>query len=174
MQDSGAMELPTLQGERVTLRPLEDRDLDALSALIQEPSVAQWWGEADEPERLRENLRMDGDAFAIEADGELVGWLGFVEETEPEYRSVGLDISLSERFQGEGLGPDALRTAIRWFADERGHHRFTIDPNAANDRAIKAYAAVGFKPVGIMRRAELVDGEWTDGLLMDLLIDELR
>jgi aminoglycoside 6'-N-acetyltransferase len=174
MQDSGAMELPTLQGERVTLRPLEDRDLDALSAVIQEPSVAQWWGEADEPERLRENLRMDGDAFAIEADGELVGWLGFVEETEPEYRSVGLDISLSERFQGEGLGPDALRTAIRWFADERGHHRFTIDPNAANDRAIKAYAAVGFKPVGIMRRAELVDGEWTDGLLMDLLIDELR
>ena len=32
---------------------------------------------------------------------------------------------------------------------------------------------MGFKPIGIMRRAELVDGEWTDGLLMDLLIEEL-
>jgi aminoglycoside 6'-N-acetyltransferase len=137
--------------------------------------VAKWWGEAEEPERLRDNLRMDGDAFAIEVDGELAGWLGFVEETEPEYRSVSFDISLSESFQGKSLGPDALRTLIRWFADERGHHRFTIDPSMLNDRAIKAYEAVGFKPVGVMRKAELLrDGEWHDGLLMDLLIEELR
>ena len=168
------MELPILRGERVTLRPLEDADLDPLAAIIQEPSVAQWWGEAAEPERLRENLRMEGDAFVIEADGELAGWLGFVEETEPEYRSVAFDISLSERFQGRSLGPDALRIVIRWFAEEGGHHRFTIDPNARNERAIRAYEAVGFKPVGVMRKAELVDGEWTDGLLMDLLIEELR
>lgn len=169
------MNLPTLHGEQVTLRPLEDRDLDALATIIREPSVAAWWGEWDEPERLRHNLRMDGDAFVIEADGELAGWLGFVEETEPDYRSVGLDISLSERFQGRGLGPDALRAVIRWFAQERGYHRFTIDPAAHNERAISAYAAAGFKPVGIMRRCELgPDGEWHDGLLMDLLIEELR
>jgi aminoglycoside 6'-N-acetyltransferase len=167
------MNLPTLRGKQVTLRPLADADLEALAEIIREPSVAEWWGESDEPERLRENLRMDGDAFAIEADGELAGWLGFVEETEPEYRSVGFDISLSERFQGRSLGPDALRTLIRWFADERGHHRFTIDPNAGNERAIKAYEAVGFKRVGVMRKAELIDGEWTDGLFMELLIEEL-
>jgi aminoglycoside 6'-N-acetyltransferase len=167
------MALPTLHGDQVTLRPVAEDDLDALAAIIREPSVARWWGESDEPDRLRENLRMDGAAWAIEADGELAGWIGFTEETEPEYRQVGLDISLSERFQGRGLGPDALRAAIRWFADERGHHRFTIDPNAANERAISAYASVGFRPIGIMRRAELVDGEWTDALLMDLLIGEL-
>ena len=167
------MSVPVLQGDHVTLRPVAAADLDPLAAIIREPGVAEWWGESDEPERLRDNLRMDGDAWAIETDGELAGWLGFSEEAEPEYLSVGLDISLSGRFQGRGIGPDALRAAIRWFATERGHHRFTIDPNAANERAIKAYKAVGFKPVGIMRRAELVDGEWTDGLLMDLLIEEL-
>jgi aminoglycoside 6'-N-acetyltransferase len=167
------MSLPTLHGDRVTLRPVAEADLEPLAAIIREPRVARWWGESDEPERLRENLRMDGAAWAIEADGALAGWLGFTEETEPEYRSVGLDISLSERFQGQGIGPEALRAAIRWFASERGHHRFTIDPNAGNEPAIKAYSAVGFKPIGIMRRAELIDGEWTDGLLMDLLIEEL-
>jgi aminoglycoside 6'-N-acetyltransferase len=168
------VDLPTLEGERVRLRPIEDADLDALTAVVREPSVAEWWGESDQPGRLRENLRHDGDAFTIEVGGQVAGWLGFTEETEPEYRSVGLDISLSERFQGQGIGPDALRTLIRWFADERGHHRFTIDPAAHNERAIKAYAAVGFKPVGVMRRAELgPGGEWHDGLLMDLLIEEL-
>ena len=164
---------PTLQGERVTLRPIADADLEPLADIIREPSVARWWDESDEPELLRENLLMDGAAWAIEVDGELAGWLGYTEETEPQYRSVGLDISLSGRFQGQGLGPDALRTAIRWFASERGHHRFTIDPNASNEPAIRAYSAVGFRPIGIMRRAELIDGEWTDGLLMDLLIEEL-
>ena len=162
-----------IQGEQVTLRPLAEDDLDPLAEIIRQPSVACWWGEAEEPERLRDNLRMDGDAWAIELGGELIGWLGFAEETEPEYRQVGFDISLSEHTQGRGLGPDALRAAIRWFASERGHHRFTIDPNTGNERAIRAYSAVGFKPVGVMRRCELVDGQWTDGLLMDLLIEEL-
>jgi aminoglycoside 6'-N-acetyltransferase len=168
------MSVPVVSGDRITLRPIEEADLEPLAAIIREPGVAEWWGESDEPERLRDNLRMDGDAWAIEADGELAGWLGFTEETEPEYRSVGLDISLSGRFQGRGIGPEALRAAIRWFATERGHHRFTIDPSMLNDRAISAYRKVGFKPVGVMRKAELgADGEWHDGLLMDLLIEEL-
>ena len=57
---------------------------------------------------------------------------------------------------------------------DRGHHRFTIDPAAGNERAIRCYAAVGFKPVGLMREYERVDsGPWHDGLLMDLLAHEL-
>jgi aminoglycoside 6'-N-acetyltransferase len=170
-----AMAVPVLQGEQVTLRPLADADLEPLAEIIGEPGIAEWWGESAQPERLREDLRMDGAAWAIEVDGELAGWLGVTEETEPEYPSVGLDISLSGRFQARGLGPDALRTAIRWFADDRGHHRFTIDPAAHNERAIKAYEAVGFRPVGVMRRYERgPDGSFHDGLLMDLLIEELR
>ena len=42
-----------------------------------------------------------------------------------------------------------------------------------NRRAINAYASVGFKPVGVMRKDELGrDGEWRDSLLMDLLVEE--
>jgi aminoglycoside 6'-N-acetyltransferase len=64
---------------------------------------------------------------------------------------------------------------ITWLADERGHHRFSIDPSARNERAIRAYEDVGFKRVGVMRRYER-DAEgpgFHDGLLMDLLIEEL-
>jgi aminoglycoside 6'-N-acetyltransferase len=51
----------------------------------------------------------------------------------------------------------------------------TIDPAAANTYAIKAYERVGFKPVGIMRQYERgPDGTWHDGLLMELLAEDLE
>jgi aminoglycoside 6'-N-acetyltransferase len=171
------MSLPVLQSGRLTLRPLAEADLDPLVAIIASPGVREWWWEAADADRLRDGFRDDvGSAFAIDVGGELAGWLGFHEETDPGYRHASIDLSLDPRFQGQGLGPDAIRTVIRWLADERGHHRFTIDPSAHNERAIRAYASVGFRPVGVLRRYERdADGEdFHDGLLMDLLIDELR
>jgi aminoglycoside 6'-N-acetyltransferase len=49
-----------------------------------------------------------------------------------------------------------------------------IDPAAANGRAIRSYAKVGFRPVGVMRQYERGrDGRFHDGLLMDMLRAEL-
>ena len=171
------MSLPVLQSERLTLRPLAEADVDPLAVIIASPGVREWWWEAGDAERLRDGFREDvGSAFVIEVDGELAGWLGFDEETDPGYRHAGIDLSLDSRFQGRGLGPEAIRTVIRWLADERGHHRFTIDPSAQNERAIRVYESLGFKPVGVLRSYERdADGEgFHDGLLMDLLIEELR
>ena len=62
----------------------------------------------------------------------------------------------------------------RYLIEERGHHRLTIDPAADNAPAIRAYEKVGFRPVGVMRSYERgPDGTLHDGLLMDLLADEL-
>jgi aminoglycoside 6'-N-acetyltransferase len=169
------MSMPVLHGDRLTLRPLRDVDLDGLVAIVAEPGVREWWGPADDEERLRADFRNDGNAFAIEVDGALAGWLGITEEAEPGYGHAGLDIALSSGYQGRGLGPEALRTVIRWLVGTRGHHRFTIDPALANHRAIRAYSSVGFRRVGVLRRYERgADGVWHDNLLMDLLADELQ
>ena len=167
-------DLPTIEGERLTLRPLTEEHLDRLVELMWDPSVRRWWGTVASPEALREDLRHDGCAFAIEVDGAVAGWLGVVEEEEPDYRHAALDVGLGPQHQDRGLGPAALRTVIEWLIRERGHHRFTIDPAVANERAIRAYRAVGFRPVGVLRRYERgPDGTWEDGLLMDLLAEEL-
>ena len=169
------MSLPDLQGQQLTLRPITEPDLDALVAIIQSPGVREWWWDSGDADKLRGNLPNDGNAFVIEVDGEVAGWLGFEEELDPGYRHASMDLSLDPRFQGRGIGPDAIRTAIRWLADDRNHLRFTIDPAASNERAISAYEKVGFKPVGVLRKYEMgSDGTFHDGLLMDLLIEELR
>jgi aminoglycoside 6'-N-acetyltransferase len=166
--------LPTLRTERLTLRPLAEEDVEPLLAIVTGPSVREWWGTIDDLDYEREGLRNDGSAFVVEIGGEAVGWLGFNEENEPDYRHASLDIALAPAHQDRGLGPEALRAAIDWLVAERGHHRFTIDPALANERAIHAYEAVGFRPVGVMRKYErTAGGGWRDSLLMDLLAEEL-
>jgi len=170
--------LPALHDGRVTLRPLLERDADVLAAIVEQPGIREWWGSEESDSRSAAGFAEDAReqvAFAIEVDGALSGWLGFHEEDEPDYRHAGLDIFLAPEHQGAGLGPLALRLAARWLLDERGHHRLTIDPARANVRAIRAYEAIGFRPVGIMRRYERgPDGEWHDSLLMDMLAEELE
>lgn len=168
------MDLPVLPARRLTLRPLADSDLDALAAIVTAPGVREWWGATDDGEELREDLRHDGAAWVIEVDGRVAGWLGVSEEPTPDYRHAALDIVLGPGHQDRGLGSEALRAAIGWLAGERGHHRLTIDPALANARAIRAYEAVGFRRVGVLRAYERgPDGAWRDGLLLDLLADEL-
>jgi aminoglycoside 6'-N-acetyltransferase len=164
-----------LRGERVLLRPMTLDDVPAIFEIQAQPGVARWWGEPAEGD-LRE--KADGTegvvAFAIEQEGELVGLIQYHEEDDPMYRHAGIDLFLSERVHGQGLGTDAVRTLARYLILERGHHRITIDPAADNAAAIRAYEKVGFRPVGVMRRYERVPGgDWHDGLLMDLLADEL-
>jgi aminoglycoside 6'-N-acetyltransferase len=97
----------------------------------------------------------------------------WAEEDDPDYHHAGIDIYVHPAFHRRGIGTDAVRTLCRHLLRDRGHHRLTIDPAADNEPAIRSYANVGFKPVGVMRQYERgPDGTWHDGLLMDLLADE--
>jgi aminoglycoside 6'-N-acetyltransferase len=159
--------LVTLEGARVLLRRAAPEDRDALGAILSEPDVVRWWGPFD-PDTAFDELET---SFVIVVDGFVVGWLLFAEEDWWQYRHVSFDIALTTRLHGQGYGQEALRLIIGWFIS-RGHHRFTIDPAVDNARAVRTYAAVGFKPVGVLRAQERRDGQWHDGLLMDLLADE--
>jgi aminoglycoside 6'-N-acetyltransferase len=153
------------------LRPATEVDVEPLVTLLREPAIRAWWGEND-ADSVRAELHV---AWAIEIGGELAGQLLIHEETEPDYPSVAFDIVLATRFHGRGLGAEALRMAVRRMI-ARGHHRFTIDPTVSNVAAIRSYASVGFRPVGILRQSERDPEDpsrWRDALLMDLLADEL-
>ena len=158
-----------LRGARVTLRPAIAADAEELAPIMAAAAVARWWGAID-VDGIREELE---GSFVIVVDDVVQGWLLVSEEKDADFRHVGFDIALAAEAQGRGYGPEALRMVVRHFI-ARGHHRFTIDPAAENERAIRAYRAIGFRPVGILREYwRAPDGQWRDGLLMDLLAREL-
>jgi aminoglycoside 6'-N-acetyltransferase len=169
----GAAEMvDSLIGKATVLRPITTSDVEPLARLLQDAGVARWWGTYDS-RRVSSDFLEDESArgFAIEADAQIVGVIDFYEETEPDYRHASLDIAIGDGFQGRGLGSDAMQTLMAYLV-RRGHHRMTVDPAAANQTAIRFYASLGFRPVGVMRCYERgSDGSWHDGLLMEYLAD---
>jgi aminoglycoside 6'-N-acetyltransferase len=160
----------------VTLRPGTEHDVASLAAILAEPAVSRWWGAGETREDLAAKLA--GESYAvllvIEVGGAVAGGIEYVEEAEPEYRHAGIDIYLGERFHGDRLGQEAIRLLAGYLFAGRDHHRLTIDPAADNARAIACYERCGFRRVGILRQYELrADGRYHDGLLMDLLRNEL-
>ena len=169
---------PLLQSGNLVLRPIELPDADAILRILRDPTVERWWGAYDEAKVASEFFEgpdEDVVVYLIVVDGEIAGLIQYGEETDPMYRHAGIDISVIESFQGRGIGPLAIRMLARHLFTERAHHRLTIDPAASNRNAIRAYEAVGFRSVGVMRKYERgPDGTWHDGLLMDLLVEEFE
>lgn len=166
--------MTTLHGPRVVLRPVSRDDADRLREILATPKVARWWGpEADE----RWPFEPDPGAtrFSVAAHGEVIGLAQYWEEDDPQYRHAGIDVFLDPHHQGQGLGTEVVRTVARHLFDDLGHHRVVIDPAVANAGAIRCYEKAGFRRVGVMRRYELNrdTGTWRDGLLMDLLPEDL-
>ncbi|WP_430667216.1 GNAT family N-acetyltransferase [Jatrophihabitans telluris] len=163
-----------MHGELVRLRPVRGSDVSELLRILRTEEVWRRWGEEgarpgwpfDDPDAVR---------YAILRHDAVRGLIQYEEETEPMYRHASIDIFLDPAVHGQGLGRDSVRTVVRHLLGARGHHRIVIDPAADNEAAIRCYSAVGFRPVGLMRRYELApDGSgWHDGLLMDLLAGEV-
>jgi aminoglycoside 6'-N-acetyltransferase len=165
---------PELRGAQVVLVPVTPAHVPDLRRILHTPEVRRRWGDEaasvqwpfDDPSATR---------FAILLDGVVRGLVQYGEEEEPAYRHASIDIFLDPEVHGRGIGRDAVRTLARHLVRDCGHHRLVIDPATDNEAAIRCYAAVGFRPVGVMRRYERdADGAgWHDALLMDLLAEEL-
>src|SRR4030088_338240 len=169
-------EMPTLQGAHIRLRPATAADVADLARIRETPEVARWWrGGDDMAASVEEDLAEEGtETLVIEHEGKVAGAIQWHAEEEPDYRHAGIDIYLDPALRGRGLGTDAVRTLARHLIVDHGYHRLVIDPAAHTAAAIRSYSKAGFRAVGIMRRYERgADGTWHDGLLMDLLADEL-
>jgi aminoglycoside 6'-N-acetyltransferase len=162
---------PTLTTARTVLRPITAEDAEVLRAIRASPEVARWWHPADDgwPVSDKDADDTDESRWAVEIDGDVKGFVQTYDQPDPDYRYANIDLFLEASVHGQGIGREVVRAALAHCVDVRGHHRVVIDPAAANAAAIACYAAVGFRPVGVMRDYER-DAQgtgWHDGLLME-------
>ena len=169
--------MSVLAGRLVRLRPATDADVEALVAIRATPEVRSRWRGGDLDAEVREALA-DTELHLLvieDASSTVIGAIQWAADEEPDYHHASVDLFLHPSEHGKGYGTDAARTLCRHLVRVIGFHRLTIDPAADNIAAIRCYSKVGFRCVGIMRQYERgPDGAWHDGLLMDLVADDLR
>src|SRR3954452_7173364 len=126
-----------VHGERTSLRPAAEDDIDRLVAWHADPEVARYWDDETftREERAERLPRDDGDAGIVQAGGEPIGFL----QTHPG----GLDMFLIPSVRSRGLGPDAAR-ALTEHLLAQGRRRVTVDPYAWNEGAVRAWQRAGF------------------------------
>jgi RimJ/RimL family protein N-acetyltransferase len=176
--------LPTMRGERVTLR--EPRDLDVDDRLrhpidpTEEDGYGSSWRRQWDGRRYhaREDLTATGSppgpgtySWAVEHDGHCIGSAGLRVDADQHCATytVGLFVAA---LRGRGLGREVTRLVLAWAFDVLGVHRVQLEVLASNSRAINCYLACGFREEGVRREAELYPDGWKDFIMMGLLRSE--
>ena len=167
--------LSVIDAGLVRLRPARPDDAEALLAILAEPGVRRWCpNDAGAVERLAAPAPDDEALLAIEVGGDVVGAVLVGEGRDPARPHGTLRVFIASRWQKRGVGTRALRAVARHLVDVVGHHRVVAEPAAENGAAIRTFGAVGFRPVGVLRRSERGEtGGFRDGLLMELIAAEL-
>jgi aminoglycoside 6'-N-acetyltransferase len=144
-----------IRGERTTLRPATEDDLDLLSGWFADPAVYEEWGgrprSREEVAEKHVGRRAPAvESLIVEENGEPVGFLQY--SVAPKRPTMGgIDVVLVPHARGRGLGSDAVEALVQFLMSEKGWRRVTADPLAANLRAIRFWFRNGFRPSGMLQ-----------------------
>jgi RimJ/RimL family protein N-acetyltransferase len=174
---------PTLEGERVLLRPVTAADAPGLVELLEDPEVRRLTG-THGPVRpgaleratdwyVSSSAKDDRLDLAVveRATGGYVGEV-VLQDLDADNGSCSLRIALGARACGRGLGTDALRLVLGHAFDTVGLHRVELEVHDVNPRARRVYEKVGFVHEGVRRQALHWEGDWIDTHVMSMLAGE--
>ena len=180
MTSSDAMHLPTLDGERVRLRWLTERDVPALFAVFGDPAVTRYWSTPALPDEAaaaglladihaRFHARTSFQWGIARRDDDVV--VGTVSLYRPDFahRRSEIGFALGRDHWGRGYASDAIRLAIGYAFDVLRFRRIEADVDPRNDASLRALERAGFRREGYLRERYEVDGEIQDSVYLGLL-----
>lgn len=179
-----AMRNPFLIGTKVYLRALEEADASSCYEWFSDPEVRRTLslgGRPNTEETSREYIRRRRDgpfglqefAIVVRADGAHIGNCGLFDFHLPARRcELGIAIGRKDCW-GKGYGTEAVALLCRHAFETLNLHRVGLTCAADNERALRVYARVGFKPEGRLRDATFAGGRYGDDIVMGMLRGEL-
>lgn len=187
------LESPTIHGERVVLRALEERDLPRVVETLNDPETQRWHQRPRE--QAPHTLESQADFVLVRheqaATGSALHWAAADPQTDDYLGQMSLfsiqhrrDASLSywthPDARGRGLTQEAARLVVRhclvpWEDGGLGMRRLWSDAELANGASRRVLERVGFVQTGVDRASEpAADGTWADQARYDLLGDDVR
>ncbi|GLW69709.1 aminoglycoside N(6')-acetyltransferase [Kitasatospora phosalacinea] len=139
-----------LEGALTRLVPTGEGDLELLAGWFADPGFVEHWGgvplsRAEVAAKYLGRRRPRVESFLV-LDGDAP--VGYAQYWRAGPDGGGIDLVLRPQARGRGLGPDAARALLAHLVGELGWRRVTVDPAAANVRAVRAWEKAGFRTVG--------------------------
>ena len=167
-----------VEGDRVSLHPVEEEDLEFVTEGVNHPHVralvGQWFPTPLARERRyfeEMNERTDAVQVLVTAEGERVG----VVELYPIDRETGvadLAVWIHPDSRRSGFAREAVELVVDYAFSELRIHKVTANAYAANDASRRMLESVGFVEEGVGREDSFFDGAYHDTHYFGVLEDE--
>lgn len=160
----------------MNIEPLTRDQNEFIRQVRNDPKVNRWLASPSMPISAEDQERwfdwyLDQDdvrRFVALAEGKPVGY-GLIKSIDLIHRSAEVGLCIAGECWGQGHGRHLLEWLVGRVLVTLNLHRCWLDTFADNERAMRLYKAVGFKPEGILRENRLKDGCYRDSLVMSIL-----
>ena len=170
----------TLTTERLTLRWMDERDVEGHYAVFSDPVVARYW--SSEPwndiEQARQAIASTVAAYAdgsglrlgivLRNSGELIGNASLHHFFE-QNRRCEIGYALASKHWNQGYASEALRALIQYGFDALDLNRIEADIDPRNAASARVLEKLGFRKEGYMPERWIVFGEFADTVNYGLL-----
>lgn len=171
---------PTIDTERLRLRPLDRGDIPALRAWTPDKSMYLYWGKgpgrADkDPELLFERAERPSKSFHLgieeRSSGKVVGelWVYRIEGN----RMATVAIRVAPSRQGMGYGTEALAAMTRFCFESTELRRLQAEVDVRNAASWRMLEACGYRREGLIRQGKMVS-TWCDYYVYGMLSSDLE
>jgi len=169
-----------LTTERLRLRWMDERDIEAHFAVFSDPEVTRYWStspwtELDQAAQAIAGTMADyasgsGLRFGIEvrATGELIGNVA-LHHFFGQNRRCEIGYALGSRHWGRGYAYEALHATLDYGFRELDLNRVEADIDPRNAASWQVLEKLGFRKEGYMPERWIVHGEMTDTVNYGLL-----
>lgn len=169
-----------IQGERVTLRAVEPKDIDVMYSA--ENDLRNWSISGTTTpfskyilEQFIDTQR--GDIFTSRQlrlmvenfNGNVVGMVDLF-DFDPYNHRIGVGILIFEPHQGKGYGADSLSVIEIYCRDVLQIHQIWCDVGCDNIASLRLFTKLGYTEVGRKLDWQFRDGEYHDEILMQRIL----
>ena len=177
--------MPTLETERLVLRPLRVSDATDMFEYAKSPDVTRYllWSPHSDVGYTRSYLEYLGTRYRLgecydfavihKADDRMIGTCGFVRFDCP-HNSAEIGYVLNPAYRGKGLMPEAVRRVLRFGFCVLGLHRIEARYMTGNAPSLRVMEKVGMSFEGVKRQSMLVKGAYRDIGTCAILSHEFR
>ena len=165
----------------VSIRRARLDDLEFLVELVAHEQVEPFLaaGRPHDRDALRADIERSEEEpglhglFVIEVDGARAGTMRYSSRGGKNRIADLGGLAVHPAFRGRRIADEAARLFQRHLFDDLGFHRLQLEVYGFNGRAMEHAERAGFVLEGRKRRAYERHGEWVDGVIYGLTVEDL-